>query len=137
MKVQLLTKTAQVPSRKNPGDAGYDLYSDEDINLFPGERRLASTGVALSVPEGHYGRVAPRSSMAMKGVDIGAGVVDSSYRGEVKVLLIYSGKEMLEIKKGDRIAQLLLEKIITPELEVVEKLDETVRGEGGFGSTGK
>ena len=91
----------------------------------------------ISIPLGMYGRIAPRSSLACKkSVDVGAGVVDNDYRGEVKVLLINNGAEDFKIEKGDRIAQLIFENYSTPKLEVVSELDETVRGQGGFGSTG-
>ena len=138
MQVQLLTPTAQAPARQSDQAAGYDLHLDEDLVLFPNERKLVSTGIAVAIPYGYYGRIAPRSSLAVKKyIDIGAGVVDSDYRGEVKVLLIYSGREKLVLERGDRIAQLILEKITLPEIEVVSCLDSTERGEGGFGSTGK
>ena len=127
MQVQLLTPTAQAPARQSDQAAGYDLHLDEDLVLFPNERKLVSTGIAMAIPYGYYGRIAPRR----------AGVVDSDYRGEVKVLLIYSGREKLVLERGDRIAQLILEKITLPEIEVVSCLDSTERGEGGFGSTGK
>lgn len=137
MLVKLLTDSAQVPARQSEGAAGYDIFSDEDIALFPGERKLVSTGIALVVPNSYYGRIAPRSGMAVKKkIDVGAGVVDSDYRGEVKVLLLHNGRDVEHIKKGDRIAQLILEKIGFSEIEVVEELPDTVRGDGGFGSTG-
>lgn len=138
MQVKLLTPTAQAPARQSDQAAGYDLHLDEDLVLFPNERKLVSTGIAVAIPYGYYGRIAPRSSLAVKKyIDIGAGVVDSDYRGEVKVLMIYSGKERLSLKRGDRIAQLILEKITLPEIEIVSTLDSTERGAGGFGSTGK
>lgn len=137
MLVKLLTDSAQVPARQSEGAAGYDIFSDENIALFPGERKLVSTGIALVVPNSYYGRIAPRSGMAVKKkIDVGAGVVDSDYRGEVKVLLLHNGRDVEHIKKGDRIAQLILEKIGFSEIEVVEELPDTVRGDGGFGSTG-
>ena len=138
MQVQLLTPTARAPARQSDQAAGYDIHLDEDLVLFPKERKLVSTGIAVAIPYGYYGRIAPRSSLAVKKyIDIGAGVVDSDYRGEVKVFLIYSGQEKLVLERGDRIAQLILEKITLPEIEVVSFLDSTERGEGGFGSTGK
>ncbi len=138
MQVQLLTPTSQAPARQSDQAAGYDLHLDEDLVLFPNERKLVSTGIAVAIPYGYYGRIAPRSSLAVKKyIDIGAGVVDSDYRGEVKVLMIYSGKERLSLERGDRIAQLILEKITLPEIEIVSTLDSTERGAGGFGSTGK
>jgi len=137
MLVKLLTENARVPAIQSKGAAGYDIYSDQKLLLFPSERKLVSTGISLNIPNSYYGRIAPRSSLAVKGIDVGAGVVDSDYRGEVKVLLINNSKDMFEIKHGDRIAQLILEKIAHCEIQVVDNLDETERGEGGFGSTGK
>jgi dUTP pyrophosphatase len=138
LKVQRLTKTAQLPKRQHKGDAGYDLSSDEDIVIYPGEWKLVSTGIAFTVPNGTYGRIAPRSGFSYKkGTMIGAGVVDEAYCGEVKVLVFNLSKVEINIKQGDRIAQLILEKIETPEVIEVESLKETERGSGGFGSTGK
>jgi len=137
MLVRLLTETARAPSRQSYGAAGYDIYSDEKVALFPNERKLVNTGIALSIPNSYYGRIAPRSGMAVKkGIDVGAGVVDCDYRGEVKVFLLHNGKEVVHIEKGDRIAQLILEKIGHTEIQIVEELPVSVRGEDGFGSTG-
>lgn len=93
--------------------------------------------ISIAVPAGTYGRVAPRSGLASKhGIDTGAGVIDADYRGPVKVLLFNFGEKEFEINEGDRVAQLIVERIYTPEVVVVEELEETVRGAGGFGSTG-
>lgn len=98
---------------------------------------LISSGLAIAVPEGHYGRMAPRSGLAVKKfIDVGAGVIDCDYRGEIKILLFNFSDEDFEVKKGERIAQLIIEKIAMPVLKEVENLEETDRGEGGFGSTG-
>lgn len=98
---------------------------------------MISTGLAIAVPPGTYGRVAPRSGLASKHfLDTGAGVIDADYRGEVKVLLFNFSDVDYEVKVGERVAQLVLERIVTPEVQVVEKLEESVRGAGGFGSTG-
>lgn len=108
----------------------------EVINVGTGSC-LVSTGIAVKISEGYYGRVASRSGLAVKShLEVGAGVIDSDYRGEVKVLLRNLGSQPFEVKKGDRIAQLILEKIITPDPLEVKDLDDTARGEGGFGSTG-
>lgn len=99
---------------------------------------ICKTDLQISIPEGCYGRVAPRSGLAAKNfIDVGAGVVDADYRGNLCVILFNFGKEDFIVRRGDRIAQLICEKISYPELEEVESLDETTRGEGGFGSTGR
>lgn len=95
------------------------------------------TGIHIALPEGHYGRVAPRSGLAVKhGIDVGAGVVDSDYRGLLGIVLFNFGTEDFQLHAGDRIAQLVIEKISNPEVEEVESLEATERGSGGFGSTG-
>lgn len=137
IKIRKLSQTCIVPKRQTPGSAGYDLYSDERAVIGPNTSYVIQTGISMQLPKGTYGRVAPRSSMASKFTSIGAGVVDSDYRGEVKVLFFNHSSEYIVIKHGERIAQLIVEKIATPEIEIVEELDDTDRGEGGFGSTGK
>ncbi|KAH8914328.1 dUTP diphosphatase, partial [Atractiella rhizophila] len=108
-----------------------------DVEIAAGARHLVKTGMAIAVPSGCYGRVAPRSGLAVKhGITTGAGVVDEDYRGEVRVLLFNLSAQSFSIKRGDRIAQLVLERIYTPEVVEVQELSETVRGEDGFGSTG-
>lgn len=137
LKVILNSPFAKVPRRANPTDAGYDLSSVEVVFLRPGERKIIDTGLIIRVPEGTYGRVAPRSGLAAKyGVDCLAGVIDRGYSANVKVILLNTGSEVFDVKIGDRIAQLVLEKIETPSVEVVTSLDVTDRGLGGFGSTG-
>jgi dUTP pyrophosphatase len=129
---------AIIPSRSNPSDAGADLFSTEGFMIHPGERQVVGTGVALQIPEGFYGRVAPRSGLAAKhGVDVLAGVVDSSYRGEIKVVLLNTDKHnTFHVEKGSRIAQLIIETHFNFEF-MEGDLAETERGAGGFGSTGK
>lgn len=138
MKIKLLSKDSKVPFRANKTDAGADLCSSEDLQIGPLERKAVPTGISIEVPEGYYGRIAPRSGLAYKnGIDVLAGVVDSSYRGEVKVILFNTDKNnYFEIKKGDRIAQLIIEDHFNFEFEIVEELSYTDRGSGGFGSTG-
>lgn len=138
MKIKLLSKEAKIPMRANPSDAGADLCSVEDFVLNPLERKAIATGISVEIPEGYYGRIAPRSGLAHKnGLDVLAGVVDSSYRGEIKVILFNTDKEnSFEIKIGDRIAQLIIEDHFNFEFEISEDLSYTHRGEGGFGSTG-
>ncbi|GAA5861835.1 hypothetical protein JCM8547_008570 [Rhodosporidiobolus lusitaniae] len=136
-RLQKLSPLATIPTRGSALAAGYDLYSAEDKVVPAQGKALISTGIAMAVPEGTYGRVAPRSGLASKHmIDTGAGVIDADYRGEVKVLLFNHAKEDFAVKTNDRIAQLILERIVTPEALEVESLDDTARGAGGFGSTG-
>lgn len=136
-KIRPLTDTAHVPQKGTKGSAGYDLYADEDAEITPWSRQLVSTGISSAIPEGHYGRILSRSSLALKhSIDIGAGVIDSDYRGEIKVLLINSSNEPYRVSQGDRIAQMVIQKVESPHIITVDVLDETER-KGGFGSTGK
>jgi len=132
-----LSDSAKAPTRGSAKAAGYDLYSAEEATIEPGKRKLVATDIQIEVPSGCYGRVAPRSGLAVKhGIDVGAGVVDEDYRGNVKVLLFNFGDTEFKVAPGDRIAQLVLERIIYADLEELPSLDETARGAGGFGSTG-
>lgn len=135
--IQRLHADAIVPSRAQDEDAGYDLHALEDLVIPPGQRAKIRTGIAMRVPKGTYGRLAPRSGLADKfGIDTLAGVVDRGYRGEVKVILVNHGDTPFTITKNDRVAQLVLERIATPATQVVDSLPESDRGTGGFGSTG-
>src|SRR6056300_1714550 len=135
--VKKLNGSAYVPARGSPLAAGYDMCSSVDTTIKSGCRGLVDTGIAFTVPYGTYGRIAPRSGLAVKkGIQVGAGVIDRDYTGEVKVVLFNHGDEDFVIKKGDRIAQLIIEKIEMPEVKLVDELLVTERGEGGFGSTG-
>ena len=135
--VKKLTYDAILPTRGSGGAVGYDLYSNCDGVIEGGNRGLISTGIVVSLPPGVYGRVAPRSGLAMKnGIQVGAGVIDPDYTGELKVLLFNHGSKDLEVKMGDRVAQLVLERCETPPVEEIGLLQETTRGEDGFGSTG-
>ena len=126
-----------LPTRGADGAVGYDLYSNCDGVIAKGKRGVVSTGIAVSLPPGVYGRVAPRSGLAMKnGIQIGAGVIDPDYTGEISVIIFNMGDNDFEVKKGARIAQLILERCETPPVEEIGLLQETLRGEGGFGSTG-
>lgn len=135
--VKLNYEDAQAPTHGSDEAAGYDLYSYESETVVPKQIKLIDTGISIRVPEGTYGRIAPRSSVSKKGILINAGVIDRDYRGPVKVMVHNLSNNDYVIKKNDRIAQLILEKIKTPPVELVEELDDTERGEGGFGSTGK
>lgn len=140
LKVFKRTENATLPTKGSALAAGYDLYSSEEATI-PGQGQgLVGTDVSIIVPIGTYGRVAPRSGLAVKhGISTGAGVIDADYRGEVKVVLFNHSKKDFEIKKGDRIAQLVLEQIINAEIVEIQEaeLEGTARGAGGFGSTGK
>ena len=129
---------AQCPSRNSAGDAGYDLYSIAHDVIKPGERQLVHTGISISIPRGYYGRVAPRSGLALRsGIDVLGGVIDSGYRGEVGVILVNFGDRSFAFRKGDRIAQLIVEKCHETEWLEVSELNGTDRGDGGFGSSGE
>tara|TARA_Y100001973_G_scaffold81986_1_gene121032 strand:+ start:356 stop:823 length:468 start_codon:yes stop_codon:yes gene_type:complete len=152
IKFEKISDFAACPSRNTSADAGYDLYSTEFCSINPLSRRLVSTGIKIEIPEGYYGRIAPRSGLAVKkGLDVMAGVIDSGYRGELKVLLvnlnpltnsnlphesIFGSSSKIDIKQGDRIAQLIIEKCYSPEWTEVEELSDSERDEGGFGSSG-
>lgn len=136
--VKTLRPGAKIPRRESSGAAGYDLSSVDDVSILPGARVVVKTGIAIALPWGTYGRVAPRSGLAVRhGIDVLAGVIDEDYRGEIAVVLLNTGDETCRISPGDRIAQLVIEKIETPQVVAVKDLDETFRGVGGFGSTGR
>uniref|UniRef100_A0A0N5BBT0 Deoxyuridine 5'-triphosphate nucleotidohydrolase n=1 Tax=Strongyloides papillosus TaxID=174720 RepID=A0A0N5BBT0_STREA len=125
------------PKYGSPFSAGADLYAVEETVVPAKGKALVSTGLKVQIPVGYYGRVAPRSGLATKNfVDVGAGVVDSDYRGVIHVLLFNFGEEDFKVNKHDRIAQFVMEKIGHLRYEKVEDINETARGEGGFGSTG-
>jgi dUTP pyrophosphatase len=128
---------ARLPSRGSERAAGLDLCAVERLTRAPGSRAAVRTGLAVAIPEGFYGRVAPRSGLAVRhGIDVLAGVVDSDYRGEILCALVNLGTEPFEIEPGMRVAQLVVEAIATPEPAWADDLEETERGTGGFGSTG-
>lgn len=132
-----LTAHALEPVRGSERAAGLDLRSAYDLVVPARGKAIVKTDLQVQVPEGSYGRVAPRSGLAVKNfIDVGAGVVDEDYRGNLGVVLFNHGDVDFEVKRGDRIAQFICERIFYPELEQVDKLDDTVRGEAGFGSTG-
>lgn len=139
-RVAKLHSDARIPQRNGVGDAGYDVFAVEDAVIDPQTWKGVGTGITLEFPSDCYARVAPRSGLAFKkGVHVLAGVVDSSYRGEIRAILFNHGTVPVEIHKGDRIAQLIFEKIYTPDVltEVpAEELTKSERGQGGFGSSG-
>jgi len=137
LKVELLTKTAQPPVRATDGSAGFDLFADEDTIVPAKGQRLVSTGIAVGIAPGKCGQVWPRSGMDSKSeVTRGAGLIDPDYRGPLMVLLINRSDVDYPILRKDRIAQLLITTAFAETVEIVEKLDNTARGSGGFGSTG-
>lgn len=127
------------PERAHEGDAGIDLRSSDDLIVAPGEWAMVPTGIAVAIPDGYAGLVAPRSGLAARfGISVvnGPGVIDAGYRGELMVILINHGVDPLEISRGDRIAQLLVVPVSVPVLVEVSELPDSSRGEGGFGSSG-
>lgn len=138
LRIAKLSEHAFTPTRGSKLAAGYDLYSAYDLVIPARGKALVKTDIQIALPEGCYGRVAPRSGLAVKNsIDVGAGVIDQDYRGNVGVVMFNFGEDEFHVKKGDRIAQLICERIYIPELQVEESLDDTERGHGGFGSTGK
>jgi len=139
MKIQIkkLSENALIPTQGSNYAAGYDLYAAESGQVESECRRLIKTNIAISIPEGYYGRIAPRSGLAYKnGIDVMAGVIDADYRGDVGVILYNTDIEDFEFKKGDRIAQIIIEKCYKAEWQEVQDLKDSVRSDGGFGSTG-
>lgn len=137
MEVKKLSQHARLPTRGTEYSAGYDLYSPVDCILYRRTRTLIKLDIAVRFLNGHYAQIKPRSSLAIKGIDTGAGVIDSDYRGNIGVLLFNHSENDIPINKGDRIAQMVLIRISTPDVVEVDELDDTQRGEGGYGSTGK
>jgi dUTP pyrophosphatase len=140
--IKKLQKNIILPEYKTDGSSGMDLMAnvEQTVKILPGEKKIISTGIIVAIPEQYEIQIRPRSGLAAKnGISIlnTPGTIDSDYRGEIKVILINLGKDIFEIKKNDRIAQMIVCPIIKVELEEVESLPETVRGKGGFGSTGK
>lgn len=137
LRFKQLDPRAVLPQRGSALSAGLDVCAIEDLAIGPRQRMMAKTGFAVAIPEGFYGRIAPRSGLAAKnGLDVLAGVIDSDYRGEVCCLLYNTSDETISLPAGSKICQLIVEQIITPDAEWASDLDETARGAGGFGSTG-
>eukprot|EP00208_Stichococcus_sp_RCC1054_P008874 CAMPEP_0206150032 /NCGR_PEP_ID=MMETSP1473-20131121/38089_1 /ASSEMBLY_ACC=CAM_ASM_001109 /TAXON_ID=1461547 /ORGANISM="Stichococcus sp, Strain RCC1054" /LENGTH=184 /DNA_ID=CAMNT_0053547521 /DNA_START=93 /DNA_END=647 /DNA_ORIENTATION=- len=137
LRVKRLSDKATLPVRGSAGAAGYDLASAKDMEIPARGRAVVPTDLSIAIPEGTYARVAPRSGLAVKNfIDTGAGVIDEDYRGPVGVVLFNHSDVAYQVKQGDRIAQLILERITTPPVVETDDLDMTVRGSGGFGSTG-
>ena len=137
LRFKQLDERAVLPQRGSALAAGLDVCSIEDVEIGPRQRVMARTGLAVAIPPGFYGRIAPRSGLAAKnGLDVLAGVIDSDYRGEVCCLLYNTSEEPIKLAAGSKICQLIVEQIITPDAAWASDLDETARGAGGFGSTG-
>lgn len=135
--VQKMDPSAKLPKYVYEGDAGMDLFSFENVEVKAGERCLVSTGIKIVVPTGYAGLVWDKSGIATKHhITTIAGVIDSNYRGELKVALTNLGKESYNIKKGEKIAQMLIQPVVSGEIKEVKELEDTERGEGGFGSSG-
>ncbi len=135
--VKRVAEEAILPTRAHPDDAGLDLYALEDALIAPQVGRLVRTGIAAELPQGHVGMIADRSSMAKKGLKTAGGIIDAGYRGEIQVVLWNLSREEALVKKGERLAQMLILPIATPAVLEVKELGQTSRGEGGFGSTGR
>ncbi|MEE1620102.1 dUTP diphosphatase [Zafaria sp. Z1313] len=140
VQLKMLDPGLEPPSYAHPGDAGADLRAREDVVLAPGERRLVPTGVSLALPDGYVGLVHPRSGLATRhGLTVvnAPGTVDAGYRGEIAVTLLNTdSSQPIELRRGDRIAQLVIQRVETARFVAVDELPGSVRGEGGFGSTG-
>lgn len=137
VQMQQLHEDAVLPSYAHPGDAGMDLVSVEHARIAPGERMTVSIGIAIALPAGHVGLVWDKSGRAAKeGLTTLAGVIDEGYRGELKVVLYNTSSEERIVEAGQKVAQLVIQPVVQPAIEIVESLDDTDRGEGGFGSTG-
>jgi deoxyuridine 5'-triphosphate nucleotidohydrolase len=137
LRFKQLDPKAVLPSRGSSQSAGLDIYAIEDLTIQPGERALARTGLAVAIPEGYYGRLAPRSGLAtQKGLDTLAGVIDADYRGEIGCLLYNAGEHSIHLAAQSKICQLIIERIITPTAVWADEISDTERGSDGFGSTG-
>ncbi|WP_075982521.1 dUTP diphosphatase [Bacillus massilinigeriensis] len=139
LKVKLINNEATLPFQANPGDAGLDLFSAEDKLIHPGEAALINTGIIIELPEGTEAQVRPRSGLALKHcitVLNSPGTIDEGYRGEIKVILINHGKEVFQVERRMRIAQMVIAPVAKVHVTQVQEVSESERGKGGFGSSG-
>ena len=137
VKIKRLNSEVKLPNYANPGDAGMDFFSAENVIINSGERKTVKTGISMAIPVGFVGLFWDKSGLASKkGIKTMAGVIDSGFRGEIGIVLKNLGDDEFVIEKNMKIAQMLIQPIYSPELEEVESLEETERGQGGFGSTG-
>lgn len=137
IQVKKLDPRAKLPQYAHPGDAGMDIFSLEEYTLEPGENHSFKTGISMAFPEGYVALVKDKSSLASQGIHTLAGVIDAGYRGEYLIQLINLGTAPFHFEAGRKIAQILMVPVTIASLEEADELDETARGEGGFGSTGK
>lgn len=137
IQVQRLTPDATLPTRAHADDAGLDIYSLEDVVLQPQQGQAVRTGIAMALPAQHFGMVADRSSLAKRGIKTAGGVIDAGYRGEIRVVLWNLSREEIQLQRGERIAQLLVLPVAIRPLQEVAQLDDTSRGDKGFGSSGR
>lgn len=138
LKVQLHHENAKLPTKAYPRSAGYDLYAASPVEIPSKGQGVVELGLSVGIQYGYYGQIAPRSSLALRGIAVGGGVIDSGYNGPVKVILYnHNPESSYKINVGDRVAQMIIIPCPHFKVEKVESLDETQRGEGGFGSTGK
>ena len=140
LKVKKLNPEARIPGYAHEGDSGMDLYSVENTTIEPGERKTVKTGLAISLPKGFEAQVRPKSGLASNsGITVlnTPGTVDSCYRGEIMVIMANLGKQPYKVEKGKKIAQMVIARVEEAEVEETDKLDETTRSDGGFGSTGQ
>jgi len=139
--IRRLDPDLQLPTYARAGDAGMDLFAAEDVKLEPGQRSAIPTGIALAIPEGYAGFVQARSGRSLQeglGVANAPGLIDSGYRGEVKVIAVnLDGSGLIDIRRGEKIAQIVFQKVERAEMELVDDLPDSDRGAGGFGSTGR
>ncbi len=136
VRIRPLSPNGRVPERSHEGDAGWDLFSAEDVTIPPGDTAVVSTDVSMEIPRGWYGQIKSRSGLGTKGVVVTAGVVDSTYRGNIKVVIINCGKKELVFKRGDKLAQMVFLPVPEVEFVVADSLEGSERGDRGFGSTG-
>ena len=136
--IKKLSDNATIPTQGTKFAAGYDLYAAENVTIHCGTRELIKTNISIAITSGYYGRIAPRSGLAYKnGIDVLAGVIDCDYRGDIGVILYNTDKDIdFIVKKGDRIAQIIFETCYSVNFNETDTLDNTVREDGGFGSTG-
>lgn len=141
LKVKLEHKDAKIPTKAHPTDAGWDLYSTRDVHFYyKGQIEIVDTGISIELPQGTEAQVRPRSGLSFKhGISLvnAPGTIDFAYRGNCKVALIFNGDKDYTINKGDRIAQMVIQKVLPIEIEEVDELSDTDRGTGGFGSSGR
>ncbi|MFD3158667.1 dUTP diphosphatase [Haloimpatiens sp. FM7330] len=137
--IKLLDKNAKLPEYAHEGDAGLDLFSIDEIEILPGESKLIHTGISIELPKGTEAQIRPRSGLALKNqitVLNTPGTIDEGYRGEIGVILINHGKNTFSVEKGMKIAQMVIKPVLVVQVQKVDELSSTERGEGGFGSTG-